>query len=90
MGQRAALGVQAQVRVTLVNLFVAVAADLTPDICRHIGIRQLGNERMTQRMEAERFELATFARLLTIRVNASRSRATFGLICSDYDQVDSF
>ena len=61
MGQRAALGVQAQVRISLVNLLVAVAADLTPHICRHIGIRQLGNERVTQGVKSERPELTAFA-----------------------------
>ena len=71
--QRATLCVKAKMCVSLVNFLVAMAADLSPHICRHIGIRQLGNECVTQRMKSERFELTTFALLLNaaIGVNAS-------------------
>ena len=73
--KRAPLSVQAQVRVTFVNLFVAVTADLPPDICRYISIRKLGDERVTQRVKTERLELPPFALFLhpTIGVNARRS-----------------
>ena len=44
MRQRSPLCIQAQVRISLVNLLVAVAADLSAHVRRYIGIRQLGNE----------------------------------------------
>ena len=65
MRQRAALGVQAQVRISLVNLLVAVPADLPAHIRWHIGIRQLGNERVTQTVKAERLELPSLATLFS-------------------------
>ena len=76
--KRAPLSVQAQVRVTFVNLFVAVTADLPPHIGGHISICQLGNKGVTQAVKPKRLELATFALFLhpTIGMNARRGHNT--------------
>ena len=67
MRKRTALGVESKVRVTLMNLLVAMATDLSSHIRRNIGVRQLGNKRVAQRMKSKHFELTTFALLSTPR-----------------------
>ena len=64
MRECTAFGLHIQMRVTRVNLFVAVTANLPADTGRHVRISQLVNEGMPQRMKSESLELPALAILL--------------------------
>lgn len=64
MRDRAPLRVNVKVRVTLMNLLVAVAADLPAHILGNVCIRQLGNERVPPRF--------TYLRTIEVALSCSK------------------
>src|SRR5690242_7327372 len=58
--ERTPFSVKIEVRVTLVDFLIIVAADLPAHIGRNVSVGQFGNERVTQRVEAECSELPAF------------------------------
>src|SRR5581483_9079222 len=64
MFQGAPFRVQAKMRVALVDLLIAMPADLPPHIRRDISVGQLAHKGVAQRMKPKRLELTPLALFL--------------------------